>query len=76
MRLWNEFTLNWHKFEAYLPTNSSEKSWRLQVTNLEGKVVAERSIPMDYAPVFGPDVADVAELDKQIEVVIKELELE
>lgn len=77
MRLWNEYTIGNYTFEAFIPTDSSEKGWRLSVTETAtGHLAVERLILMTHAPVFGPDVDDVAELNRNVEEVIKELGLE
>ena len=68
MRLWNEFSENGYKFEAFIPTDSSEAAWLLKVTNeTTGDVVVQREIPMLRAPIFGPDVDDVATLNQVVE---------
>jgi hypothetical protein len=73
---YSEYDLGgWH-FEATWPESDTDPlEWVLTATK-DGESAIERHIPMDYRPIFGPDVGDVQSLEEALNVLIKELGLE
>lgn len=59
---------------AYLPDQAPD-NWTVTIER-EGEDTVTETLPMDYAPVFGPDVSDVAALNEFVEVLISKYELE
>lgn len=76
MSTYGEFDLNgWH-FKAEMPDSDDEpRQWTITFSNPEG-LEHVRSATMLYAPIFGPDIDDVATLNETIEAVIEEYAIE
>ena len=73
---YGEFDLAGHHFACYLPTSSAGPvAWTVLIT-LEGVEIRRETIPMFYAPTFGPDAGDVAAMNARVEEIIGELGLE
>ena len=76
MTEWSEFTLNGWTFKAYMPTQDHEvQQWFVHVID-PNKDEHLFYVPMDYAPVFGPDVSDIEALNEAVESFIKERRIE
>jgi hypothetical protein len=58
--------------QAWIPSSSSEpREWVVRCFDQQGgKQLVEKRIPMDYAPVFGPDVSDVQTLILSLDDVL------
>lgn len=66
------FEENGYKFETFIPSDRTEpREWLLVVTK-DGEKVRELRVPMSHAPVFGPDLEDVAALERAADPIIKE----
>lgn len=72
--VYGAFTLGDTKVTAYLPNHEPDE-WSV-VIELPNEEAITRTLPMFHAPIFGPDVEDVAALNEFIEELIKEYELE
>ncbi len=68
------FTIGEVVVTAYLPDHAPDV-WTVTIAR-DGAVYATEMLPMDYAPVFGPDVSDVAALNEFVETLVKKYELE
>jgi hypothetical protein len=75
---WGRFGLAGHLFVAFLPNSDQEPlEFTLVVTKTDdGTEVRREHIPLNYAPIFGPDAGDVAMLNERVEAIIRELGLE
>ena len=62
------------RFEAYLPSTSTEPQEFIVKVYRNGTHVDTLTIHMTHESVFGPDAADVAELEKRIGEYIDKLE--
>jgi allophanate hydrolase subunit 1 len=71
MDQWSRFELNGWTFRAMMPSNDEEtQQWTVKVTDPKGNQRA-LYIPMDYAPRFGPDMADVDRLNVAVDEFVK-----
>ena len=67
---WSEFLLKGWNFTAYMPSTDSEtQQWTMAITDPLGHKIA-MYVPMFHAPIFGPDVEDVAALNDAVESFI------
>jgi hypothetical protein len=70
------FTLNGYVFTRFLPSSANERcEWLITVTR-DGTEVRRETVSIVYAPIFGPDVEDVARCDARVEEIIKDMGLE
>lgn len=69
---WSRFDLKGWQFRAYLPNSDNDpQEWHVTIIDPQ-KVIHTLTVPMDYAPVWGPDASDVFALNEAIEVFIAE----
>lgn len=77
MKLYGEFEEAGYRVRSYMPDSYNEPiEWYVKVTKQENGqeiTVKELRIPMLYAPIFGPDIGDVANLEQETDTLIKEL---
>ena len=70
---YGSFEESGYKITAFMPSGDHEpREWYVTFEN-EGLAAKELRIPMLYAPIFGPDVADVAELEEKVDAMLKDL---
>jgi hypothetical protein len=74
--LHGSFSIGGGTMSAYMPASADdEQQWTVEFVK-GGEVVFTEHIDMIYAPVFGPDVEDIDSLNRRIEVIITERNLE
>lgn len=74
--LHGSFSIRGGTMSAYMPASADdEQQWMVEFVK-DGEVVFTEHIDMIYAPVFGPDVEDVDSLNRRIEAIIIERNLE
>lgn len=71
--VYGSFELGGARVTAYLPAAPPDV-WTVEIKQ-DGETFTH-TLPMDYAPIFGPDVSDVQQLHEFIEVLIKQYNLE
>jgi hypothetical protein len=64
------------RFTALIPDSDAVDQVFVLGAERDGELVAETTVAMSYAPVFGVDVADVANLEAETERWIAELKRE
>lgn len=76
MSEWSEFELNGWTFKAMMPDHENEtQQWTVRIVSPSGEQSA-LYVPMDYAPIFGPDASDVAALNVAVEQFIQDRGIE
>lgn len=71
--LYGAFEEKGYSVRALMPrTNAQPQAWVVEFSK-DGEVVRREEIPMTYAPVFGPDVEDVAMLEAEVDRILGEL---
>lgn len=73
--LFGKFDIDGGTMYAYGPDIDEDRYWRV-VYEKDDWVVYQEKIDMLYEPVFGYDAGDIAALNKRVEEIIKELDLE
>ena len=74
--LFGKFGIDGGTMYAYGPASDEEFQNWLIVYEKDSKIIHEEYVGMMYAPVFGYDVEDIAALNRRVEEIIKELDLE
>lgn len=72
--LYGSFQLGDAKVSAYMP-DSEPDIWTVIIERPDENTVRE-TLPMDYAPIFGPDASDIYKLNEFIEELIVKYNLE
>ena len=80
LSLYGSFRENGYLIKAFMPNSPSQpQQWTIEVyRTTEGQVEAPAPLrvevlPMSYEPLFGPDVGDVATLEKKADELLKAL---
>ena len=60
-------------YEAFLPESDRESGGWLIRASRRGHVVAERNVQIEWRPLFGPDVGDVAALEAGLDRLIRDI---
>lgn len=73
LAFWSELRNGEWLLKSYYPTSVNQpQEWTIYVYCGED-VVRQAKVPMDYAPRFGPDGADIALLNESLAAMLKEL---
>ncbi len=72
--LYGSFQLDDAKVSAYMP-DSEPDIWTVIIERPNENAIRE-TLPMDYAPIFGPDASDINKLNQFIEELIVKYKLE
>lgn len=70
----SSFTEWGYTFIVFLPSSSRGRPEFMVKVFHNGRAVKEFSVPMTYDPIYGPDAADVALLEKMSGKALKELQ--